>query len=413
MVAVSSVALVASCSDSASPSPSTDTVASTTVQSSDDGALLLGAVLPRGGVAPELGDSMRAAVNLAVSEINAAGGVLGQPVQVVVLEEGETAADALVSVQTLVQQGVDAIIGPTSSTTLLGTLRVAVENEVLTCSPTAAALSLDDFPDNGLLMRTVPSDSLQAVAVARMVEESGSRNAVVTYLDDAYGRPFAAAVEAALRANGTSVLGDAGFAADADSIEAAVATVAAAKPESVVVIADGATGPALIAAVDEAVDGSPPLYIVNDAMRRPAATSTPLPRDLLGRISGVSPLAYPRSSEFLAELRGSDAEATGLFAVNAYDCVNLIALAAEAAESDNPFTIAASVPGVSEGGQTCRNFGTCLGSLSQGRNVDYDGPDGVIALGAEGTAVSATFERFGFNLNGRDVTSGFLVVGND
>jgi branched-chain amino acid transport system substrate-binding protein len=404
---------VASCSGSSAPAPTTDTAAPSTAPPSDDGTLLLGAVLPRGGVAPELGVSMRAAVSLAVGEINAAGGVLGQPLQVVVQEEGESAADALVSVQTLVQQGVDAIIGPTSSTTLLGTLGVTVENEVLTCSPTASALSLDDYPDNGLLLRTVPSDSLQAVAIARVVEESGSRNAFVAYLDDAYGRPLANAVETALRANGTSVLGDAGFVAEADSIEAAVATAVASKAELVVVLADGATGPALISAIDDAVEGSPPEYVVNDAMRRPDAAAAPLARNLLSRITGVSPLAYPRSIEFLSSLRSTAPDATGLFATNVYDCVNLIALAAQAAESDNPFTIAASVPSVSEGGQTCRDFSACLEVLQQGRNVDYDGPDGVIALGVEGGAVTATFERFGFDLNGRDVTSGYLVVGND
>lgn len=407
------MALVSACSDSASPAPTTDTIAPTPTATSDDGTLLLGAVLPRGGVAPDLGESMRAAVNLAVGEINAAGGVLGEPVQVVLLEEGETAADALQSVQTLVQQGVDAIIGPTSSTTLLGTLGVAVDNEVLTCSPTASAMALDAFPDNGLLLRTVPSDSLQATALARMVEESGSSNAFVTYLDDAYGRPFADAVEASLRANGTAVLGDAGFAADADAIDAAVATVVASDAELVVVIADDATGPALITAVEAAGDDTSRLYVVNDAVRRPDAASAPFPRDLLDRITGVSPLAYPRSDEFLTDLRGANAEATGLFAVNAYDCVNLIALAAQAAESDNPFTIAASVPGVSEGGLTCRDFAACLEVLRQGRNPDYDGPDGNIALGVEGMAVTATFERFGFDLNGRDVTSGYLVVGSD
>lgn len=405
--------MLAACSNSATPTPTSDTVAPSTVSPSDDGTLLLGAVLPRGGVAPELGDSMRAAVNLAVAQINAAGGVLGEPVQVVVQEEGATAADALVSVQTLVQQGVDAIIGPTSSLNLLGTLGIAVDNEVLTCSPTASALSLDGYPDNGLLLRTVPSDSLQATAIARVAEESGSSRAVVAYLDDAYGRPFADAVESALRANGTTVLGDAAFVADADSIEAAVATVVAADAELVVVIADGTTGPALIAAVDEATDGSPLQYVVNDAVRRPDATATPLSRELLSRITGVSPLAYPRSDEFLAALRGTDPEATGLYAVNAYDCVNLVALAAQAAESDNPFTIAASAAGVSDGGQTCRDFSACVEVLRQGRNVDYDGPEGVIALGAEGGAVSATFERFGFDLNGRDVTSGYLVVGSD
>ena len=37
---------------------------------------------------------------------------------------------------------------------------------LVACSPTAAAMALDDFPDRGLFVRTIPSDSLQAAAIA-------------------------------------------------------------------------------------------------------------------------------------------------------------------------------------------------------------------------------------------------------
>ena len=37
---------------------------------------------------------------------------------------------------------------------------------VVTCSPSATALALDDYPDNKLFFRTVPSDSLEMVAIA-------------------------------------------------------------------------------------------------------------------------------------------------------------------------------------------------------------------------------------------------------
>lgn len=368
-------------------------------------------MLPRGGVAPELGESLRAAVQLAVAEINDAGGVMGTPVDLILRDEGDSAASALLAVQELVQLGVDAIIGPTSSIDLLGTLGTAVNSGVLTCSPTASALSLDDFPDNGLLLRTVPSDSLQARALARVVEESGSSSAVVVYLDDAYGRPFAEATEAAMRANGTSITASVGFQSDADSIDAAVTAVRATDPEVVVVIADKSTGPAIISTIDDAPGQTSPTYVLNDAVRRPDASSVPFGRGLVERITGVSPLAYPVSSTFLTDLRRAEPDATGLFAANAYDCANLIALAAQASTSTNPFAIASNVPGVSDGGLSCRDFAQCSTVLAQGRNPDYDGPDGVVAIDANGNPSAATFERFTFDANGRDVTTGLLTVG--
>ena len=120
------------------------------------------------------------------------------------------------------------------------------------CSPTASALALDAFPDNGLFLRTMPSDSLQASAIARLVDDSGNSTAVVVYLDDPYGRPFAEEVRVALRAEGTGVTDFIGFTASEDSLAATVEQVVEAQPGMVVVIADDTTGPAVITAIDAA-----------------------------------------------------------------------------------------------------------------------------------------------------------------
>jgi hypothetical protein len=42
--------------------------------------------------------------------------------------------------------------GPPRRSNTLGTLTATVDAGVLTCSPTATALALDDFPDDGLLL---------------------------------------------------------------------------------------------------------------------------------------------------------------------------------------------------------------------------------------------------------------------
>ena len=240
-------------------------------RATDDHTLVVGAVLPRGGPAPEMGVSMRAALDLAAKEINDSGGVLGAPIQLVTADEGDNAASALLAVQGLLQgtPHVDAIIGPTSSVDVLNTLAASVQANVLTCSPTASALSLDDFPDRGLFVRTVPSDSLQAEAMAKLVEESGSNSAAVVYLDDAYGRPFAKAVERAMRQHSTTVSPSVAFSGTEQSIGAAVAAVTAVRPAVVVVIGSSSTGPAIIRAIDSASKTTTgPKYVVNDAVRR-------------------------------------------------------------------------------------------------------------------------------------------------
>ena len=165
----------------------------------------IGVITPRTGANTELGTSIRTGVQLALDDVNAAGGVNGHAVNVVQRDEGDNPAATALAVQDLIQLGADAIIGPTSSVDVLGTLRTTVRAGILSCSPTATALALDAFPSDGLFFRTIPSDSLQAAAIARTVEQTGTDNAAVVYLDDSYGRPFASAVENALAHQGTGV----------------------------------------------------------------------------------------------------------------------------------------------------------------------------------------------------------------
>ncbi|MDO8362267.1 MAG: ABC transporter substrate-binding protein [Actinomycetota bacterium] len=414
--AVAFVALIgpfalAGCTDEPTASPTSDvTIVATSTTRPDDGTLLVGVVLPTSSGADELGSSMSTAVRLALKEINAAGGVNGRDVRLLTREEGDNAATAALAVQDLLQLGVDAIVGPASSTDTLGTLGAAVEAGVLTCSPTASALALDAFPDNGLFLRTIPSDSLQASALAAVLEASGSNTAAVVYLDDAYGRPFAAATEAALAAEGTEVSASVGFTLSDDSLSAAVAEVAATDPEVVVVIADAVSGPTVINAMDDGIT-TQPTYVVNDAIRRPATTAPGFSVGLARRVVGVSPLAYSGSTEFLDALRTIDPTASGLYAHNAYDCLNIIALAAQAAGSSRPLDISLQLTSVTASGTSCDSFPACNESLAEARNINYDGPSGNLSIGPDGDMITALFERFTFQ-RGRDITTGTVAVGS-
>lgn len=377
----------------------------------DDGSLVIGAVLPSVGAAGEIGASMDVALTLALGQINSVGGVNGREVRLIVREEGDNTSTAAVAVQDLIQLGVDAIIGPTSSLAMLGTLSTAVEAGVLTCGPTASALSLDDFPDDGLFFRTVPSDSLQATALARVVESSGGRNAVVVYLDDAYGRPLADLARTAIALQGTSVVGSHGFVPSEASIEQAAQEVNESSADVAVVIADSVSGPAMVHAIDDTTARTV-TFVVNDAIRRPGAAAQPFTGALADNVLGASPLAYPANTPFLNELHRLNPGATGLYAQNAYDCLNILALAALASGSSDAATMAGAVTEVTNNGTSCSDFASCRKSAARGRNIDYDGPSGTLSINGSGEMTSGVFERFGFDSTGRDVALGLLRIGD-
>src|SRR4029077_15274840 len=111
-------------------------------------------------------------VTMAVTEINAAGGVNGKPIVLKSADDGTSPAVAPPSLDTLLTSGkVDAIVGPASSGTALGIIDKIKTNGVVTCSGsnTTAALSGAGGAAGGYFFRPAPSDNLQGPALAQLV----------------------------------------------------------------------------------------------------------------------------------------------------------------------------------------------------------------------------------------------------
>lgn len=390
--------------------PST-TAPSTTIHL-DDGLFIVGLVVPTSGPGAEIGAAVESAVRLAAAQINDAGGIRGQEVRIVPRDEGETTASAEVAVNELIDLGADVLIGPTSSINVLATLETAVDHGVLTCSPTASSLALDAFPDRGLFFRTMPSDSLQAIGLAEVVDDAGGSRTALAYLDDPYGRPFGERVERALDLKGIGLAASVAVTPDQSSIDAAVATITAERADVVVVVGDPATGGDLIAQIDAASTFPRPEYVVNDALRRPELSGLAFDAEVAQHITGISPLSVASDTAFANALRELDPDSRRVFAHNGYDCLNVIALAATTVASVRGPDIADAVYIVTNGGTSCRSFQQCSALLEVGRNIDYDGPSGEMSLNTNGDLANAIFEQFGF-ADGRDYTTRTFVVGND
>ena len=377
--------------------------------------LQIGVLLPSSGAGAAIGQSARAAIRVAVDLANQNGGVNGHPVQTYFRDEGADAVTASIGLDQLLANQVDVIIGPGSSNTTVALLPKIVQAGVAACSPSASALELDTFPDRGLFFRTIPSDSLQAEAIAKVIEQTGDTSAAVGFVNDAYGRPFELAVEHALRARGIAVSDSVGYAVDDDEFSTEATRLAKAGNGAIALIGDPDAGFRMLAALAEATKASPRDIVLNDAMRKPWSLSlvASVSKDARHRIIGVSQSVQTSDKTLLAALTSKDPGATGLFASQAYDCANLFMLAAQRSGSTQPDQLAALVPDISAGGSVCATFVQCADLLKQGRNVDYEGPTGVLVLGKSGDPSAGEFEEFNFDDTGRDVlVQDITVTGN-
>ena len=101
-----------------------------------DGVLRLGTILPQTGSLAFLGPPEIAGVDLAIKEINEAGGVLGKDVELTHKDSSDTKTDiASQSADALIQDNTDAIIGAASSGVSFQFMEKLSKAEVVQISP--------------------------------------------------------------------------------------------------------------------------------------------------------------------------------------------------------------------------------------------------------------------------------------
>ena len=219
------------------PDSAVKELTTTDVPREGDGVLKFGGLLPQTGSLAFLGAPEFAGAELALADINAAGGVLGKPAEWSPGDSGDTSTDiASQTTDRLLGEGVDAIIGAASSSVTLTVIDKITAAGVIQFSPANTSLKLVDYPDHSLYFRTAPPDDLQGNVIAQLVADDGNQSAYILALDDAYGTSLATVVEAGLTAAGVEVLGTKIYDPKATSFDAEVDEIVAADPDAVILI---------------------------------------------------------------------------------------------------------------------------------------------------------------------------------
>jgi len=399
------MASLVACNDSGSTSTpdSTPQVSTTVAPQISDGVFRLGLLIPQTGSVDGSGKSLTQVATNAIDIVNAAGGILGRDIELVVRDEGSDSATALTAVDDFISEfRIDALIGPMSSSIALSVLPRLVENKIGSCSPTATAVSLASFPDNELFVRTTPSDILASEAMAQLIGQTGVVETLVAYPDDPFGRAFIAEVRRSLAVQGIAIVNEVAYDTDS-SDDTPVAAELTANPNSVItLIGDSDSGGRLLNSLLDTKSANK--IIVNDALSQvDLSSNTNIDSDMRKSIVGVAVDAFA----------GIDADNNDLlppFAAAVVDCVNLIALAAIVSESDIAEEFMAQVPAVSRGGSGCNLFDECLALLQQSLNIDYNGVTGLLDLDPNGDPSRAQFVTFGFNDLGRSEFKERIIV---
>ena len=355
--------------------------------------LVLASLMPLSGDLASLGPGIALGAALAVQQINAAGGINGQDVVLIEGDSGCDGAVALTSLNDVIAQGAQGVMGAACSGTSLAILDTAIAAEVVMVSPSNTSPQFTKMDKKGFYARTAPSDLLQGEVLASLLVEDGVGSVSIISRADSYGRGLAEATAAAFEDAGGTVKTIVYHATDASDFSAEVTALGKGAADAIVGILFPETGCGVLQPAFEQGLLDSPWYMTDGVKDAGLASLCGLGTALDG-FKGTAPgsAAGEAKDAFEAAYAGvsADGSPTFIFAPQAYDAVMLMAISAAANGVTGP-EIASGLVEASSGGEKCIGV-SCIALAADGVDVDYVGASGEIELNQAGDPTAATYD---------------------
>lgn len=393
---------VAACGDDdddASEDSTTDDSApeDTVAQNEGDGIFQIGTLLPETGSLAFLGPPEFAGVDLAVADINAAGGVNGEEIPDAIRgDSGDTTTDiANQTTDRLLNEGVDVIIGAASSGVSLTVIDKITGAGVIQFSPANTAPDFTDYDDDGLYFRTAPSDVLQGALLGDLIAEDGNTTLGILALQDPYGEGLAEFTTESFEENGGEVVETIIYDPNAANFDAEVSQMADAAPDAVILIGFDESARILTSMIEAGIGpGDIPVYGTDGNMGNALGEQFAEAGGAAGALEGMKGTfpATELTGDFQEALLEVDPDLEDFnYAGESYDAVIITALAANIAGTDEPSAIAAEINNVTRDGEKCETYAECLELIEAGEDIDYDGVSGPLEFSDAGEPTEASF----------------------
>ncbi len=341
-------------------------------------------------------------VTLAVEQINAAGGVLGRKLELVIQDDGTDAARARAAAEQLTADGeIPVIIGAAGSAATLAAAEVTVPKKVVLISGSATSPSLTSSQDDGYLFRTCPSDALQGRLIAQRalqqtVKGLPLRRAAIIHMPGAYGNGLADAFTAAFTAGGGTLTARKEYVNGQTAFGPMLGELYAANPapQGVLLVAYAAEGSSVIKAYLAQYGGNETFWFFPDGLAEPTFVTAVGGANFTFKHEGTGG-ASPRGERyeaFKAAFRARfERDPLGtIFTGNYYDAVYLVALALQAAGKAEGPAVRDALAAISSGGEPFGpvEYNTAVGALAEGRDLDFEGASGALDFDEQGDVVA-------------------------
>jgi len=323
----------------------------------------VGAIVSRTGAAAASGQQVARGFDLAVEEINAAGGVQGRPLQLLYRDDSTNPELGVSVLRDLVEgERVSVVLGAVTSSVTLRLAPYCERRRVILISPSASSPQLSEAGQ--YIFRTYPSDVLEGASMADFARDLGLDRVAVLAVDNDYGASLADAFAERFRAAGGSVAAVLTFPeGNAAALREAVQVLSGLEPRGLYVPA-------------YAADLATTLNMLRETTAHPIVLGTSSVTSETIRLAGPAAenLVFPMPSfdpdsddpgikAFTKAFRARYGEEPDVYAAHAYDAVRVLATAVEIAGSWKTDEVRDALVGID-------NFEGATGRMAFDRNGD-------------------------------------------
>ncbi len=376
----------------------------------------IGSLVPTTGDLAAYGPPVNNGALLAEQDINAAGGVLGHRIEIVLRDTQTNPTAAVDAAKKLVDiDGVVAIVGALSSgVTIPVATSVSIPSKVVQISPASTSEKISTLNDNDYVYRTVPMDALQAPALAQVLaQDKHFKKVAIVYVNNDYGEGLAKGLQTAFEKTGGRVTAMVPYNKEQASYRGEAQNAIKGDPQAVVMISYPQFGTMIMRQILET--GYTGTFAYGDGMKAPEVAKNVGSKYVNGTYGTVAANANQQIAEwFKNHYKAKFGQIPPKPYIDTqYDAVVLIALAMAKGGTTTREAVyknlraVAGPPGIKV---DPRHLDLAFKLLKEGKEIDYDGASGSCDFNKYGD-VPGSFEVWKFS--GDTIkTVKYVTVGN-
>jgi ABC-type branched-subunit amino acid transport system substrate-binding protein len=363
--------------------------------SSSGDAIPLGAIMSVSGNKAQPGQGELQSIQMAVDQINEAGGINGRRLMLVNRDDHSGTDGAKAAAADLITNvHATAIFGTTAPETTLSAAQVTIPADTILISDIASGPSLNDLADNDTVFTTAPDRTVQGAILAQRAWDKGFRKCAVLYVELPLHTETASGFRTKFKALGGTITTDMSFSQTETSYSPMLQQVYGADtPDCILVNAEAPEGTQVMKDYLSTYASKQTFWFFNPAMGNPDFFQGLGYGNFTFRHEGIDVADGPGIDAYTKAFDAKYPGTTVEYEPGSYDDVYLVALAMQASGKTDADSIKANIRAINDPAGTKvgpGEFAKAVSILKAGGKVNYEGASGSCDLDAKGAALATS-----------------------